>query len=140
MDSALRAQRIEDLGAGRLHVLTSCEIISEGVDVPVVSAAILLRPTQCLGLYLQQVGRVLRPAPGKQRAVILDHVGNVYRHGFPDDDREWSLQGRQKRSQAPSDALPIRQCGRVLPRPPASPRVPPVRLRVPRAVARDRAG
>lgn len=110
MDSAVRAQRIEDLGAGRLHVLTSCEIISEGVDVPVVSVAILLRPTQSLGLYLQQVGRVLRPAPGKQRAVILDHVGNVYRHGLPDDDREWSLEGRHKRPSAPADALPVRQC------------------------------
>jgi len=59
--------------------------------VPAASCAILLRPTQSLGLYLQQVGRVLRPAPGKDAALILDHVGNVTRHGFPDDPREWSL-------------------------------------------------
>jgi len=112
MDAGVRAARIADLGAGRLQVLTSCEIISEGVDVPVVSAAILLRPTQSLGLYLQQVGRVLRPAPGKTRAVVLDHVGNVYRHGLPDDDREWSLMGRPKGAKKPADpdALPVRQC------------------------------
>ena len=111
MDADLRAQHIEDLGAGRLHVLTSCEIVSEGTDIPIVSAAILLRPTQSLGLYLQQVGRVLRPAPGKRRAVILDHVGNCFRHGLPDDDREWSLEGREKRPAAASDAMPVRQCG-----------------------------
>ena len=69
MDSATRAQHIEDLGSGRLQVLTSCEIVSEGTDIPVVAAAILLRPTQSLGLYLQQVGRVLRPAPGKTHCI-----------------------------------------------------------------------
>jgi DNA repair protein RadD len=110
MEQDTRAQHIEDLGSGRLQVLTSCEIVSEGTDIPIVSAAILLRPTQSLGLYLQQVGRVLRPAAGKRRAVILDHVGNCFRHGLPDDDRDWSLEGRQKRPAASSDALPVRQC------------------------------
>jgi len=110
MEPGIRAARIADLGAGRLQVLTSCEIISEGVDVPVVAAAILLRPTQSLGLYLQQVGRVLRPAPGKERAVVLDHVGNVYRHGLPDDEREWSLLGRPKGAKADPAEAPVRQC------------------------------
>lgn len=97
-DSERRA-RIADLANGQLDVLTSCEIVSEGTDIPVVGAAILLRPTQSLGLYLQQVGRVLRPYPGKERAVILDHVGNVFRHGMPDEDRDWDLniEPRRKR-------------------------------------------
>jgi DNA repair protein RadD len=104
-----RRQRIEDLGAGRLNVLTSCEIISEGTDVPIVAAALLLRPTQSLGLYLQQAGRALRAYPGKERALILDHVGNVHRHGLPDADREWSLasvKARQAKPKRPS----IREC------------------------------
>lgn len=107
-----RSARISALGAGQLNVLTSCEIISEGTDIPIVSAALLLRPTQSLGLYLQQVGRVLRPHPGKTRAVVLDHVGNVYRHGLPDDDREWSLDAssRSKRKKDDEVNLPIRQC------------------------------
>ena len=113
LDDATRAARIRDLGNGALNVLTSCDIVSEGTDIPIVSAAILLRPTQSLGLYLQQVGRVLRPFPGKQRAVILDHVGNVYRHGLPDDDREWSL-GAPKRSKrgakGEDQEISIRQC------------------------------
>lgn len=92
-----RRQRIEDLGAGRLHVLTSCDLIGEGVDVPIVGAAILLRPTQSLSLYLQQIGRCLRPFPGKERAVIIDAVGNVLRHGHPLEDRQWSLDSKPRR-------------------------------------------
>jgi superfamily II DNA or RNA helicase len=86
-----RRGRIRDLGAGALQVLTSCEIVSEGTDIPIVAAAVLLRHTMSLGLYLQQVGRALRLYPGKERAMILDHVGNVFRHGLPDDARSWSL-------------------------------------------------
>lgn len=92
-----RRDRIAAIGDGRLHVLTSCELISEGVDVPVVAGAILLRPTKSLGLFLQQVGRALRPKPDGSDAVILDHVGNFSRHGLPDADRVWSLDARKRR-------------------------------------------
>lgn len=113
MTPAERADAIAALGRGDLHVLTSCDIISEGTDVPIVAAAILLRPTQSLSLYIQQVGRALRPAPGKDRAVILDHVGNVMRHGMPDDDREWTLDGEPRRQKAANDNVPsVRQCER----------------------------
>lgn len=105
-DPAVRADRIKAIGDGRLNVLTSCDIISEGTDIPVVAGAVLLRPTQSLIIYLQQVGRVLRPKPDNSRAVILDHVGNCLNHGMPDQPREWSLEGRQKR-QGPT---PVRQC------------------------------
>ena len=83
--------------AGETMVLTSADLVSEGFDLPAIETAILLRPTQSLGLYLQQVGRALRPYPGKERAVILDHAGNIERHGLPDDERVWSLEGREKR-------------------------------------------
>ena len=108
-----RKQAIADLGQGRLQVLTSCDIVSEGTDIPVVEAAILLRPTQSLGLYLQQVGRALRPAPGKDRAIILDHVGNCLRHGLPDDQREWTLDGLPRSARSKSDDEPdvtVKQC------------------------------
>lgn len=112
-DHATRAKMIADLGAGQLSVLASCDLISEGTDIPVVSGAIMLRPTQSEGLALQQMGRALRIFPGKKRALILDHVGNVYRHGLPDDERQWSLAGRKKRAKAEqSDAPPIKQCER----------------------------
>lgn len=104
----VRRQRIEAIGNGALQVLTSCEVVSEGVDVPVVAGALLLRPTQSLIVYLQQVGRVLRPKPDGSAAVILDHVGNVFRHGLPDAERAWSLEGRMARQ----TASPVRQCPR----------------------------
>lgn len=112
MDRLARRRLIADLGAGVLKVLTSCDIVSEGTDIPSVTGAILLRPTDSLGLYLQQVGRVLRPAPGKRVAVVNDHVGNSSRHGLPADEREWTLQGRTRRGRAAAAELPVRVCDR----------------------------
>ncbi len=113
LDRDSRRDRVKALGDGRLQVLTSCEIINEGFDLPIVTAAILLRPTMSLGLHLQQVGRVLRPAPGKDRAIILDHVGNLARHGFAEDVRDWSLEGRPKKKKRKADDeadVNVRQC------------------------------
>ncbi len=95
--------------AGTVQILVTVDVVSEGFDIPAASCAILLRPTQSLGLFLQQVGRVLRPAPGKQQALILDHVGNVHRHGFPDDLREWSLADGVRRA-AGKAAPTVRTC------------------------------
>jgi superfamily II DNA or RNA helicase len=113
MERSIRKGIVSDFGRGAINVLTSVDVISEGFDVPGIVGAILLRPTQSLGLYLQQVGRALRTAPGKPHAVILDHVGNSSRHGLPDDPREWSLLGRGERkgkgAKDPDDVA-IRQC------------------------------
>ena len=78
-----------------------------GTDIPSVGGAILMRPTASLSLYLQMVGRALRPAPGKTEAVILDHVGNVHRHGLPTDERQWTLAGRRRREGV---SIPIKDC------------------------------
>jgi len=105
-----RDQVVADFGAGAVQVLVTVDVVSEGFDVPAASCAILLRPTKSLGLYLQQVGRVLRPAPGKQAALILDHVGNVTRHGFPDDHRDWTLDDGIKRTAGGAVAPSVRTC------------------------------
>ena len=107
LEPEARRLRIESLKNGSVPVLISCNLISEGFDLPAVGAALLLRPTLSLALHLQQVGRALRPAPGKERALILDCVGNTLRHGLAEEEREWSLEGRAKRKR---DALPVRQC------------------------------
>jgi DNA repair protein RadD len=88
-------QRFKD---GTTRVLCNVDLFSEGVDVPAIEAVALLRPTQSLALYMQQVGRALRPAEGKEYAVILDHAGNCRRFGMPDDERTWTLEGRKKGS------------------------------------------
>ena len=92
-----RAQMLKDLGNGKLQVLASCNVVSEGTDIPSVAAAILLRPTESYALAQQQIGRALRAAPGKDKAIILDHAGNVLRHGLPTDEVEWSLEGMQRK-------------------------------------------
>lgn len=95
--------------AGDLRVITSVDLFGEGLDVPAVDAIFMLRPTSSLGLYLQQVGRGLRPAPGKDACLIFDHCGNYTRHGLPDDPREWSLDGRKKGKAKPKPA-PLKRC------------------------------
>lgn len=79
---------------GRIKILSNVELFGEGFDLPAIECGILLRPTQSLALYLQQLGRTLRTHPGKDEAIILDHAGNTERHGLPDEDREWTLEDR----------------------------------------------
>jgi DNA repair protein RadD len=101
MSDEERQDRIARLADGRLHVLTSCELIGEGLDIPVCSGVILLRPTKSLAMFLQQMGRALRLKPDGSPAVILDHVANVHRFGMPDAMREWSLDGKVRRDKEP---------------------------------------
>lgn len=115
MDDAERSRILNGLATGEIEVVTSCDIISEGTDIPKIACAGLLRPTQSVGLYLQQVGRALRPSPGKDRAIILDHVGNVLTHGLPEMVRDWSLDGEikiKKKRKKGEDEPPVRvhQC------------------------------
>ncbi|KKM64526.1 hypothetical protein LCGC14_1500580, partial [marine sediment metagenome] len=82
---------LDSLENGTIQVVTSCDLISEGLDIPKVKCAIGLRPTASPNIYIQQSGRPLRPYPGKTYCYILDHVGNIHRHGSPIADREWTL-------------------------------------------------
>lgn len=93
----LRDRLIAGLGTGEIEVLASCEILGEGVDIPTIGAAILMRPTKSLTVHLQQVGRGLRPAPGKTHLTVLDLAGNLLVHGLPDRVHRWTLAGAPKR-------------------------------------------
>ena len=115
LDDRQRKSRIAALGNGGLHVLTSCDLVSEGFDLPVIGTAILLRPTASLSLVLQQIGRALRTYPGKNHAWIFDHVNNTGRHnlqglGHPGWDLEWSLDGEVKKKKKDEKSEPIKQC------------------------------
>jgi len=79
--------------AGTVDLVSNCAVLTEGWDRPEASCLIPARPTKSLGLYRQMVGRVLRRAPqvGKKDALILDHSGAVFAHGFPDDEIRWAL-------------------------------------------------
>lgn len=111
MTAQERAQVNADFEAKRIWVLVTCDIVSEGYDVPGCDGIQMLRPTQSEGLYLQQCGRGLRIAEGKRRAIILDHVQNWHRHGHPLDERYWELtEDKQKRSRNDGHAPGLRMC------------------------------
>jgi superfamily II DNA or RNA helicase len=108
---AQRQQKIRDFADGKIKVLTSCELISEGFDLPAVGVAIMLRPTASLAVWVQQAGRALRAAPGKEKAIILDHVGNSLRHGFIECINEWSLDGIDVKKRKAAELMPkFRRC------------------------------
>jgi superfamily II DNA or RNA helicase len=110
LDMEERKRRFDDFYNGRLNALVSVQLVLEGYDCPSAMGAVWLRPTKSLCLWMQGCGRILRPYPGKTHAVILDHVGNSFRHGLPDQDREWTLEaGAVKRKKDP-DEINIRQC------------------------------
>lgn len=92
--------------------LVNVDLFGEGFDLPAIEVVSMARPTQSYGLYCQQFGRSLRPMEGKSHAIIIDHVGNVVRHGLPDKPRIWSLDAREKRPrmQKPDDDIPLRYC------------------------------
>ena len=101
-----RTAAIDGLATGEYDVVCNCGLYIEGLDQPCISCVILLAPTKSLSRYLQSVGRGSRPAENKKDCIILDHAGNVLRHGFPYDDREWSLDGTKRKSRGKKDDEP----------------------------------
>lgn len=121
--------RIAGLSDGSVQVLTACDLISEGTDIPSVVCAINLRPTKSLALHIQQAGRALRPvysnghdlstrsgrlaaiaASSKPKAILLDHAANCLRHMTVDEPHEWTLEGRKRNTRKGEGSLPIKQC------------------------------
>jgi superfamily II DNA or RNA helicase len=91
--------------------LVNVDLFGEGFDLPAIEVVSMARPTESYGLFVQQFGRSLRIMDGKKEAIIIDHVGNVQRHGLPDAKREWSLASREKRRSAKDpEAIPVRVC------------------------------
>ncbi len=90
-----RKDIIDKFRSGEVMCLSNRDLIGEGFDVPDCEVCMLLRPTKSLSLYIQQSMRCMRPN-GDKVAIIYDFVGNCFRHGLPDDDREWSLTGKMK--------------------------------------------
>jgi DNA repair protein RadD len=110
------------LAAGEIDLVTNCMVLTEGWDMPEVGCCILARPTRKMGLYRQMIGRVLRPAPGKIDAIVLDHSGAAFRHGFAEDPVTWTLDP-DRHAESPTHAkrcqdhasrlLECTQCGAV---------------------------
>ena len=71
-----RGEALQQLADGRLQVIFSVDLFNEGVDLPAIDTVLMLRPTESKILFLQQLGRGLRHAEGKNRLVVLDFIAN----------------------------------------------------------------
>lgn len=103
----IRDQTLNEWRDGKFTVLSNMGLFIEGLDVPDAACCILARPTKSLTIYLQAVGRIMRPAIGKTDCIILDCAGLTYEHGFVDDARHWTLNGKVKRAKDDAPAVHI---------------------------------
>ena len=117
-----RAETVAAFRRGEIKVLCNVDLFGEGFDVPDCECVILLRPTKSLTLFIQQSMRSMRYKPDKT-AIIIDHVRNVYQHGFPDDRREWTLEAKEKRAKG---EISIRECPHCFAAMPAGEKVCPI--------------
>ena len=97
---------------GDLTVLVNVDLFGEGFDLPAIEVVSMARPTMSYALYAQQFGRALRLMDGKDIAIIIDHVGNVARHGLPDRPRIWTLDRVERSGSANKDPdlIPTKAC------------------------------
>lgn len=116
-DDDERAAILEGFNEGRFTVLSNSALLAEGWDAPHAEVMILARPTKSLIRYVQMVGRILRPHPGKERALLLDHSGTVLRLGFATDDLPLQLDdgnankaGTRKQERKKSEPKPCPKC------------------------------
>ena len=103
--------------------IVNVDLFGEGFDLPALEVVSMARPTKSYPLFCQQFGRALRPMPGKGRAIIIDHVGNVAPlrnytgnappprgHGLPDAVRYWSLAARKNGAKRDPGEIPLTPC------------------------------
>jgi len=94
-ESAPRSASLEQLEAGKLDVVCAVDMFNEGVDLPHVDTVMMLRPTESAIIWVQQFGRGLRKAAGKESLAVIDYIGN---------HRSFLLKVRALFNLGPSDA------------------------------------
>jgi superfamily II DNA or RNA helicase len=80
MSNREREEYVGKFHEGRLRVLCACDILNEGWDCPDIEVLLMARPTLSRVLYLQQLGRGTRKAPGKECLIVFDFVDNASRY------------------------------------------------------------
>jgi superfamily II DNA or RNA helicase len=98
-----RQKILSDFKNKIIKVISNVEIITEGFDFPECEVVQLARPTKSLVLYLQMVGRVMRPAENKNEGIVLDNASLWLEHGISTIDRTWNLKGVKKRQKEDSE-------------------------------------
>jgi hypothetical protein len=106
-----RSEILSRFRDGVTRLLVNVYVLTEGVDIPDASVCILARGVSFVGAYLQMVGRILRPAPGKVDGLLLDLPGVSHAFGNPCDDRLFSLGGAGISQPKPTPVITCPQCG-----------------------------
>lgn len=112
---AARREIIGGFADREIRVLMNCQIAREGFDLSAqvgrdvpIEAVGLYAPTQSLPLAIQMMMRPMRPQ--ENEAILLDHAAIFASHGLPDDDREWTLEGKVKGSKPGEATTPTACC------------------------------
>lgn len=136
----VRDRAYDGLEDGSVKILANVGIVGEGVDVPCLGCVQFYMDINGRVAFLQRCGRIMRPSEGKKYGIVIDHAGAVFRHGFPDEDTEWTLEGnvdedfKKKHDDGKTEAVlyckkcelmyhggpACPQCGRVPVKPPKS--------------------
>jgi superfamily II DNA or RNA helicase len=90
-----RQATLKRFESGETQVVTNVGVYSEGADFPVVSCIVLAQPSKSYGRYIQRAGRGLRPYPGKEDCIIIDHARMIENHGYVEDKVDWTLDGKK---------------------------------------------
>jgi superfamily II DNA or RNA helicase len=111
---ALRTAIFARFRAGQIRVLCACAVVDEGLDVPEATVLQMTRSTTSIRLYRQLCGRVLRPAPGKTIATIIDHTTNWKDLDPPDAAIKWDLFQEKAEVEEPKTAKRDPDTGEVI--------------------------
>lgn len=95
--SQARQEAQEKLVRGEIRFIFVVDLYNEGIDIPEVNTILFLRPTESLTVFLQQLGRGLRLAEGKECLTVLDFVGQAHKN-YNFEDKFRALLGRTKHS------------------------------------------
>jgi len=105
-----RENVINRLQIGETKIVSNVGIFCTGIDIPCVSAVIMARPTKSRNLFIQQAGRGTRIYEGKSNCILLDHSGNLQRHGYPTDEPEVDLDGKIKTESTKRESKTCKEC------------------------------
>lgn len=111
-NAAVRRNILKRFRNREILQLVNVDLFGEGFDLPAIEVVSMARATNSFNLFKQQAGRALRLMPGKDWAIIIDHVGNFLRHGPPDQPREFTL-GRpvpKSKREPDENIIPQRVC------------------------------
>lgn len=108
----LRVIAVDRLKRREILQLVNVDLFGEGFDLPAIECVSMARKTESYSLFVQQFGRSMRPMNGKDYSIVIDHVGNVARHGLPDREKIWTLDRRERRArnEKDPDLIPTKTC------------------------------